>query len=150
MVDSQETESRPCECIIYVDLLPARSDSAYVGFLSTLGPAVSALHIRPAGESLLDPASSMVLVGEASHLIRDWASKTGATEVHLLLRCPWGIALLLGRSLNTIRVRLYEWEDGPDDTGATVPARYLPTLIVRSGGGGSPIESVVLPAHPST
>ena len=64
---------------------------------------------------------------------------------HVLLRCPWTVALLLGRTLNTIRVSLYEWEDGPDDGDSRVAPRYLPSVVVRSGAGGSPIERVVLP-----
>ena len=63
------------------------------------------------------------------------------------LRCPWTVALLLGRTLNALRVHLYEWEDGPDYSGAIASPRYLPSLVVRSGAGGSPIESVILPAR---
>ena len=58
---------------------------------------------------------------------------------------PWTVALLLGRTLNTIRVSLYEWEDGPDDCGSLIAPRYLHSLVVRSGAGGSPIERVVIP-----
>ena len=74
-----------------------------------------------------------------------WAGQFRTSEVHLLLRCPWTAALLLGRTLNTLRVHLYEWEDGPDDHGNPTKPRYLPSLVVRSGAGGSPIEDVSLP-----
>ena len=102
-------------------------------------------HIRPVVEENLVPEDAGAIVAEASHAIRQAASRSATSEVHLLLRCPWTVALLLGRTLNTIRVSLYEWEDGPDDGDSRVAPRYLPSLVVRSGAGGSPIEKVVLP-----
>ena len=96
-------------------------------------------------EGNLLPEDAAAIVAEASHAIRQAASRSETSEVHLLLRCPWTVALLFGRMLNTIRVNLYEWEDGPDDYDSLVAPRYLPSLVVRSGAGGSPIEKVVLP-----
>ncbi len=147
VVDSRDVGTSSAACVVYLDLLPARNDGAHGDLLSSLGPEASYVHVRPANDGLLDAESAEAIVGEASHLVRDWSSSVLAAEVHLLLRCPWGIALLLGRALNTVRVRLYEWEDGADDTGAAVPPRYLPSLVVRSGAGGSPIEAVVLPVR---
>lgn len=147
VVDSRESDTEPRSCVVYLDLLPTRSDGAYSDLLSSLEPAVSALHVRPASDGLLDVTAAAAIIGEAAHLIRDWVGCVAATEVHLLLRCPWGVALLIGRALNTVRARVYEWEDGPDDAGDTVPARYLPSLIVRAGAGGSPIETVLLPTR---
>lgn len=46
-------------------------------------------------------------------------------------------------SLNTLTLRLYEWEDG------TTPPSYVPSAVVRSGTGGSPIIEVAgAPAAP--
>ena len=135
---------------VFVDLLPTRSDAAFHSFVAGRGDDFSpALHLRPGRDGNLAAAAAAALVGEAAHKIRQLAGDRRTTEVHLFLRCPWPVALLLGRTLNTLRVHLYEWEDGPTDDGSASEPRYLPSLIVRSGRGGSPIEQVVLPARPA-
>ena len=134
------------DAVVYVDLLPTRSDPAFDRLVEAHpGRFASVFHIRPVAEGNLLPQNADAIVSEASHAIRQAASHSETSEVHLLLRCPWTVALLLGRTLNTIRVSLYEWEDGPDDYDSHVAPRYLPSLVVRSGAGGSPIERVVLP-----
>ena len=134
------------QILVYLDLLPTRSDSAFDDLISeSAGRFASAFHIRPIREGNLKPEEASAITGEASQVIRDLVSQFRTTEVHLLLRCPWTIALLLGRTLNTIRVHLYEWEDGPDDDGSPTKPTYFPSLVVRSGAGGSPIERVCLP-----
>ena len=134
------------EAVVYVDLLPTRNDPAFDRLLEArLGRLANVFHIRPVAEGNLLPEDAGAIVTEASHAIRQAASRSETSEVHLLLRCPWTVALLLGRTLNTIRVNLYEWEDGPGDGDSLVAPRYLPSLVVRSGAGGSPIERVVLP-----
>ena len=133
------------DAVVYVDLLPTRSDPAFDRLVEArLGRIASVFHIRPVAEGNLLPDDAGAIVAEASHAIRQAATHSETSEVHLLLRCPWTVALLLGRTLNTIRVSLYEWEDGPDDGDSRVAPRYLPSLVVRSGAGGSPIERVVL------
>ena len=134
--------------LVYLDLLPTRSDSAFEDLVAErAGRFANAFHVRPIREGNLKPEEAAAIVGEASQAIRDLAGRFRTSEVHLLLRCPWGAALLLGRTLNTIRVHLYEWEDGPDKVGNPAKPTYLPSLVVRSGAGGSPIESVSLPVH---
>ena len=147
VVDIREPSTEPGACVVYLDLLPDRNDGAYSDLLASLEPAVYVLHVRPTSDRLLDASAAAAITGEAAHLIRERVGRSAATEVHLLLRCPWGVALLLGRALNTVRARVYEWEDGPDDAGDTVAARYLPSLLVRSGAGGSSIETVLLPTR---
>jgi hypothetical protein len=124
--------------LIYVDLLPTRSSVE-----SLLVPrAVSrSVHLRPARAGYLSAGQASELVGELSHVIREIASVQRSIDVHLLLRCPWPVALLLGRTLNTLTCHLYEWEDAPSEREPL----YVPSLIVRSGAGGSPIQSVTLP-----
>ena len=139
------------DALVYVDLLPTRSDFAFDRlFEARLGRLTRVFHIRTVAEGNLCPGDASAVVAEASHVIRQAASRSETSEVHLLLRCPWTVALLLGRTLNTIRVNLYEWEDGPDAAGNRVASRYLPSLVVRSGAGGSPIERVVLPTRQET
>ena len=146
VIDHSPREAPIGDAVVYMDLLPTRSDPAFDHLVEArLGRLASVFHIRPVAEGNLLPEDAGAIVAEASHAIRQAASRSETSEVHLLLRCPWTVALLLGRTLNTIRVNLYEWEDGPDDGDSRVAPRYLPSLVVRSGAGGSPIERVVLP-----
>ena len=144
--DRSPRETSKGDAVVYVDLLPTRSDPAFDRLVeANPGRFASVFHIRPVAEGNLLPEDAGAIVSEASHAIRQAVSRSETSEVHLLLRCPWTAALLLGRTLNTIRVSLYEWEDGPGDCDSLVAPRYLPSLVVRSGAGGSPIERVVLP-----
>ena len=146
IIDRSPREATNGDAVVYLDLLPTRNDPAFDRLVEArLGRLASVFHIRPVAEGYLLPEDAGAIVAEASHAIRQAASRSETSEVHLLLRCPWTVALLLGRTLNTIRVSLYEWEDGPDDCDRLVAPRYLPSLVVRSGAGGSPIERVVLP-----
>ena len=146
IMDRSPREAAKGDAVVYMDLLPTRSDPAFDRLVETrLGQLASVVHIRPVADGNLLPEDAGAIVTEASHAIRQAASRSETSEVNLLLRCPWTVALLLGRTLNTIRVSLYEWEDGPDDCNSPVAPRYLPSLVVRSGAGGSPIERVVLP-----
>ena len=136
------------DALVYVDLLPTRRDFAFERLLDAYhGRLAAVLHIRTVAQGNLHPRDASTVVAEASHAIRQAVSCSNTSEIHLLLRCPWTVALLLGRTLNTIRVNLYEWEDGPDADGSRVSPRFLPSLVVRSGAGGSPIEGIVLPTR---
>ena len=146
IMDCSPHEAPKGDAVVYVDLLPTRSDQAFDHLIQArTGRLACAYHIRPVAEGNLLPGDAAAIVAETSHAIRQAASRSETSEVHVLLRCPWTVALLLGRTLNTIRLTLYEWEDGPDDCDSLVAPRYLPSLVVRSGAGGSPIEKVVLP-----
>jgi hypothetical protein len=127
--------------LVYVDLLPERSDAAFEAIDTEAFAAI--LHLRPIGGGLLDPGDASNLVGQVTSALRALAGDHGTTEVHLLLRCPYGLALLIGRALNTLTVHLYEWEDSTEGTSAG--PRYVPSLILRSGAGGSPIHDVTAP-----
>ena len=82
--------------------------------------------------------------GEVAADIRSLASAHQTTDVHLLLRCPYPIALLLGRTLNTLTIHLYQWEDCPKGDSGHGP-RYIPSVVLRSGAGGSPVHAVTAP-----
>ena len=146
-VESVSTAAASSGAILaYIDLLPTPSDSAFADLVSDHADTfAAAVHVRPARSGNLIPEEAAALVGEASQIIRGLSGQYQTRDVHLLLRCPWTVALLLGRTLNTLRVHAYEWEDGPGDDGNPAPPRYLPSLVVRSGAGGSPIEDVNLP-----
>ncbi len=128
--------------LVYIDLLPQRSDAAFDEMVALSTTAFAGVvHFRPRGAGLLMPRDAAAIVGELTGEIRTLANRHSTTEVHLLLRCPYPVALLLGRTLNTLAVHLYEWEDSTDGDSGFNP-RYVPSMVLRSGAGGSPIDQV--------
>ncbi len=55
--------------------------------------------------------------------------------MHLFLRAPFPVAVLLGRACNTLRVVLYEWERETDTPG------YVEMATVSPGRSGGPVIS---------
>lgn len=132
--------------LVYLDLLPQRSDAAFDELkLATDGLFAGVVHLRPLADGLLDPDQAAELVGEAVAAIREFAGAHATSTVHLVLRCPYPVALLLGRSLNTLTVHLYEWENS-DETGEP---SYVPSVVLRPGTGGSPIHQVTASPVPT-
>ena len=113
VIDRSHREVPKGDAVVYVDLLPTRSDPAFDRLVEArLGRLATVFHIRPVAEGNLLPEDASAIVAGASHAIRQAASRSETSEVHLLLRCPWTVALLLGRTLNTIRcepVRVGRW-----------------------------------------
>lgn len=132
--------------LVYVDLLPQRSDAAFDDLVASADFA-GVVHLRPVADGLLESARAADLVGAVIAATRELANTHRTTEVHLLLRCPYPMALLMGRSLNTLTVHLYEWEDIDEGDGSA--PRYVPSIVLRSGAGGSPIDQVTAPPVPT-
>lgn len=133
--------------LVYVDLLPQRSDAAYDDLVAK-NDFASVVHMRPVAAGLLEPAEAGRTVGDVIAAVREIAGSHGTTEVHLLLRCPYPVALLIGRCLNTLTVHLYEWEDAVEGDAAS--PRYVPSVVLRSGAGGSPVDRVSAPSLPDS
>jgi len=137
--------------LLYVDLLPTRNDPAYTRFLEESGDDFAAwVHLRPATPGVLQTSTASELVADLAHRIRELSAQHGNAEAHLLLRCPFPIAVLLGRLTNTLRVVVYEWNDDDpaqddSDEGADLRPRYVPALQVRATASTSPIQQVLLP-----
>lgn len=140
---TREQERGPV--LVYVDLLPQRSDAAFEDMTeSSTATYAGIAHLRSKSADLLVSEQASAIVGEITDRIRSLANSHKTTEVHLLLRCPYPIAVLLGRTLNTLTVHLYEWEDSPTGSSTTGP-RYVPSMVLRSGSGGSPIHAITAP-----
>ncbi len=125
--------------LAYVDILPHRSDAAFFDFIEHENDFAEVVQLLTKNQEHLKPEDAHEIVGELNNAIRLLAGQHSTSEVHLLLRCPFPVALQLGRVLNTLTVHLYEWEDG------SCPNRspsYVPSMIVQAGLGGSPIQSV--------
>lgn len=132
---------------IYVDLLSTQSDSAFERYLDEHGDSLAAHGtIRSPQRGLLNPAYAGALASEAAGLIRQLSATHSNARVDLLLAVPFGLAVLIGRLSNTLRVSLFEWDDSDeptDDSGDARP-RYEPSLDVRAGNPAGPISSVLL------
>lgn len=119
---------------IAVDLHPAPPpvDSFAAHMAGDPGRYVAAYRIER--RAWLNAGDGPEAVAQATEEIRRLAAKHQDLNVHLFLRMPWVAALLLGASLNTLLLTLYEW----DNSGAGVPA-YVMTRTVASGLGGGPV-----------
>lgn len=139
------TTGRP-SVAVYVDLLPQRSDTAFVRYIEANEPFLAAwLHLTSASGTILDPSRAGLIAADVAAHIRALSNDNSNAEVHLLLRCPFPLALLIGRLTNTLRVVVHEWDDSDPVTGEDHRARYVPTLRVRASASAGVIEEVLLP-----
>lgn len=139
------TAGRP-SVAVYVDLLPQRSDTAFVRYIEAHEPFLAAWrHLTSASGTLLDPSDAGLIAADVAAHIRALSNDNSNAEVHLLLRCPFPLALLIGRLTNTLRVVVHEWDDSDPITGEDHRARYVPTLRVRTSASAGVIEEVLLP-----
>jgi hypothetical protein len=91
----------------------------------------------------LEPEVGPLITHSIVQRIRREARAVDTRDVLLFVRAPWQLAVLLGMSLNTLTLRLFEWED------STASPSYVPAAVVRSGAGGSPVIEVAgAPAVP--
>lgn len=131
--------------LAYVDLLPDRSDAAYARLLHDHPQTFEAWeHIRAVADAPLDPATAGPLIAEVASRLRKISQENGNADLHLLLRCPFPLALLLGRLLNTLRVTAYEWDRAGDGDTDQRPL-YVAALATAATDVGGPISSVLLP-----
>jgi hypothetical protein len=131
---------------VYVDLLPQRSDTAFVRYIEGHEPFLAAWrHLTSASGTLLDPSDAGLIAADVAAHIRALSNNNSNAEVHLLLRCPFPLALLIGRLTNTLRVVVHEWDDSDPIDGEDYRARYVPTLRVRTSASSGVIEDVLLP-----
>ncbi len=84
----------------------------------------------------LDPDRGAAMATALAGSIREEARNAGTTEVLLFLHTTWPLAVLLGAGLNTLTVRIFEWDNS---TGSPV---YLEVATLRPGVGGSPLIHV--------
>lgn len=138
-------ESRP-RVAVYVDLLPQASPAAFERFLEEHQDSLHAwVHLEPASrDMLLKPRQAGELAASIMAQVRETSGAHSNAEVHLLLRCPFPIAVLLGRLSNTLTTVVYEWNDVLDDESEDFRPVYVPTLRVRPSGSAGAITEVLL------
>lgn len=130
--------------LAYVDLLPDLSNAAYSRLLAERSDFDAWLHVRPIADGPLGPTTAGSLITEVASRLRKLSQEHDNAHLHLALRAPFPVAVLLGRLLNTMRITAYEWDHAPDgDTDAR--PRYVPTLVVAATTAKGPISAVLLP-----
>lgn len=140
------TMGRP-SVAVYVDLLPQRSDAAFARYIEDFGPFHAAWrHLTSVSGALLAPSDAGTLAAEVAAHIRALSNDNSNAEVHLLLRCPFPLALLIGRLTNTLRFVVHEWDNSDPLDGEDYRARYVPVLRVRTSANAGVIDEVLLPA----
>jgi SMODS-associated and fused to various effectors sensor domain/TIR domain len=120
---------------IYVDLVPAQApgDAFADHIAGHRGRYARVVRLQPAHRGNIPAEASSALIADLAQRIRTCAAQASTHRVHLFLRVPFSVAVLLGRTLNTLEITLYEWDDA-----STMP-RYVETVTVASGRGGGPI-----------
>lgn len=120
---------------VMVDCVPGEAHDTFGELVARLGDDVcTSLKLRACRDEMLDAARGAATASALARLIRDEAARRGTTVVHLAIRAPFPLALMLGRRLNTLELVLYEWE-----VGGHAP-KYVPTLTVAPGRGTPVLE----------
>lgn len=120
---------------IFIDVNPNDPpEDTFGNYLAASAPQLCRHEI--AQRVQLDAGQGSELSARIAWQIRQIASAHKSQQVHLFLRTPWPMAILVGSLLNTLSCHLYEWNN------AVVPAAYVPSIVVASGVGGGPIQSI--------
>lgn len=131
--------------LVYLDLLESQSNQAFDDLVLNQPDAFCEwLHLRLTGRGLIDPNDAGRLAAEAAYRIRELSDRNGNGHVHLLLRCPFPIAVLVGRLLNTLVITAYEWEHAAVTASARGRSRYAPCLRLHASAGRGAIDEVLL------
>lgn len=136
--------ARP-EVAVYLDLTGDPSDAAFSRFLDEYGGGLTAWQqIVLAQPGLVDPQQAASITAEASARIRSLSNAHSNARVHLLLRCPFAIAVLVGRLTNTMRITTHEWDDSDPVEGDDHRPRFVPVMEVRTSAPNGVITGVLL------
>jgi hypothetical protein len=84
-------------------------------------------------------AQGGALATHLARVTRDEARRAGTTEILLFPHTAWAVALMIGTLLNTLNVRIFEWDDGGGSP------RYQEVATVRPGVGGGALVDVKRP-----
>jgi len=138
--EESQASSAGTPVAIYIDLVPVQAPGD--AFASHIAEHHGHHAVLPARRGPIPAGVSSSMVSDLAQRIRTCAAQAATHRVHLFLRIPFPIAVLLGRTLNTLETTLYEW----DDTSA-IP-RYIRAITVASGRGGGPDQPQPTPENP--
>lgn len=130
--------SAPGGLAVYVDLRKDASDKAFHDFLGIMQGRLSAWsHLRLAQPDWINPLDGAAIARQINDHIRAMCGAHGIPHVHLFLRCPFAVAFLIGRLVNTLSFTVYEYDKGT--------AQYVPALDVSTARAGGVIKEVLAP-----
>jgi proteasome lid subunit RPN8/RPN11 len=92
------------------------------------------------GSDFMDPTTGAATAKHLAESIKQLAREHGTQDIHLAYQGPFGLAVLLGRLLNTFRTHVYEFEDTGDR------AEYELMFTLQLGRPDSPI--IAVPGEP--
>ncbi|MFD9702114.1 SAVED domain-containing protein [Lentzea sp. NPDC059081] len=116
---------------VYLDLVPAPPNKEFRRYAES-HPFSRAVEITVTEREVIPAEAGLALARELRWRIDEIAA---GGPVHLFLRAPFPVAVLLGRACNTMRVVLYEWER------ETATPGYMEMATVSAGRSGSPVIS---------
>lgn len=129
VVVSRAVHSGAGRISVLLDCAVGSGHDTYEAFVSEESPNLAASLVVSTRGSRLDPAKAGGIADRLARLIRDEAVAAQAIAVDLCMRMPFPLAVMVGRRLNTLELRLHEWE-----TDGNQP-RYISVLTVASGRG---------------
>lgn len=120
---------------MYVDLVSSQPpvDTFTAHLADHPGEFGAAFRLSPRHRRQIPATAGSTVAADLASRIRARAAQAATRRVHLFLRVPSPIAVLLGCAFNTLEVTLYESDDAPG------VARYVPVATVASGRGGGPL-----------
>lgn len=120
---------------VLVDFVPGQPADGFGRLAEHL--RVPARVLTAAGRERLDAADGTTVAEQVADAIRDFAGTHATNRVHLCLRIPAALAVLIGRNLNTYRLSLYDFDRTAD--------AYVRFSDAQAGG---PTGNVITPEHP--
>ncbi len=133
--DSPSAKSRVA---VFVTLSPQVDHVAFQNLIEH-GPGFDIAVALSAGDGHIDSSVAGCFSRALISKVREVASVFGRSEVHLAYHGPYGLGVLLGRHLNTLRTVVYEWTGDLSSDN-----RYVPVMTLEPGVGGGPIVEVNL------
>ncbi|MBB4677439.1 SAVED domain-containing protein [Crossiella cryophila] len=114
---------------VYLDLVPAAPNTGFRQYVESHSFS-RAVEISVAARELIPAAAGRALVTELRRRIGEFAA---GGPVHLFMRAPFPVAVMLGRECNTLRVTVYEWEKELETP------TYVEVATVSAGRIGGPV-----------
>lgn len=119
---------------VYLDLVPAAPNKEFRRYVESR-PFAHAVEIAVTDREPIPADAGPALVAELRNRI---GRISAGRSLHLFMRIPFPIALMLGRACNTLRATLYEWEREKE------APTYVRMATVSAGRSGGPVVSAAV------
>jgi len=124
---------------VLLTVTPNADEAAFRRLVNEIpGGFSAAIRIGVEPATMIDCAEAARISAEVAQHLKRLSAELDRAEVHLAFHGPYGLAVLVGRLLNTLRTVVYEWDDDEDRGPA-----YHPVLALNPGTVGAPITKVL-------